>query len=550
MKFNPEEWKRKSHENFEEAWHEGPSVVTPPGHAATYPCLTFKRALAHPIFATINRLREVYLSLGFDEAENPVIIEEQDIYRQFGPEAMAVLDRVFYLGGLPRPNVGIARKQLDEINEILMSHRSPLVHGDAIPVGQAHHHKHYQPMTKETEEHLRETLHAYKKSEIDGDELTFELSKVLGVDDALVVHILDAVFPEFRALVPESSRSTLRSHMTSGWFMTLGAIWDKTALPIRLFSVDRCFRREQAEGPTRLMTYHSASCIIAGEDVTIEDGKAVSEALLSSFGYTDFRFQPDEKRSKYYMPDSQTEVYARHPVHGWVEVATFGMYSPSALAEYGIGVPVMNLGLGVERLAMIAYNSNDVRQLCFPQFFPRPVTDREIARAVHVREEPASPEGKQLAAAILRVATANGSAAGPCSFDAWEGTLGGVTVKVVVEETESNAKLCGPACANEIFVHDGSILGVPDVEKWKQVRTDGVATGISYLSAVAALSAARIEEAARCGKSTTVQVKMGKLPSDINLKIEEFAMRAVTDNKKKVDVRGPVFLSVRSTIRE
>jgi O-phosphoseryl-tRNA synthetase len=446
--------------------------------------------------------------------------------------------------------VGIARKQLDEINEILMSHRSPLTHRNSVPVEQAHRHEHYQPMTKETEEHLRETLHAYKKSEIDGDELTFELSKVLGVDDALVVHILDVVFPEFRALVPESSRSTLRSHMTSGWFMTLGAIWEKTALPIRLFSVDRCFRREQAEGPTRLMTYHSASCIIAGEDVTIEDGKAVSEALLSAFGYTDFRFQPDEKRSKYYMPDSQTEVYARHPVHGWVEVATFGMYSPSALAEYGIGVPVMNLGLGVERLAMIAYNANDVRQLCFPQFFPRPITDREISRAVHVREEPVSPEGKQLAAAIIRVAAAHGAAAGPCSFDAWEGTLGGVAIKVAVEEPESNAKLCGPACANEIFVHEGSILGVPDIEKWKQVRTEGVSTGISYLSAVAALAAARIEEAARCGKSTTVQVKMAKLPSDINLKIEEFAMRAVTDNNKKVDVRGPVFLSVRSTIKE
>ncbi len=157
--------------------------------------VSFKRAQAHPVFATINRLRETYLSLGFDEAENPVIIDEKDIYRQFGPEAMAVLDRVFYLGGLPRPNVGIARKQLDEINEILMSHRSPLAHGDPVPVEQAHLHEHYQSMTTETEEHLRETLHAYKKSEIDGDELTFELSKVLGVDDALVVHILDVVFP-------------------------------------------------------------------------------------------------------------------------------------------------------------------------------------------------------------------------------------------------------------------------------------------------------------------------------------------------------------------
>ena len=527
MKFNPDDWKQKSHDNFEGAWHEGPSVLIPASHADTYPCRVYKRAQAHPVFATVNRLRETYLSLGFDEAENPVIIDEKDIYRQFGPEAMAVLDRVFYLGGLPRPNVGIARDRLDKINAIL---------------GKA--------MTSETEEKLRETLHAYKKSEIDGDELTFELSKVLGTDDGIVVHILDAVFPEFRELAPESSRSTLRSHMTSGWFMTLGSIWDKSPMPLRLFSVDRCFRREQAEGPTRLMTYHSASCIVAGDDVTLEEGKAVSEALLSAFGYTDFRFQPDEKRSKYYMPDSQTEVYARHPVHDWVEVATFGMYSPSALAEYGIGVPVMNLGLGVERLAMIAYGGNDIRQLCYPQFFPRPLSNREITHAVHLREEPVSTEARILARAITKVAFANATAQGPCSFDVWDGSLWGTRVKVIVEETESNARLCGPACANEIFVHEGSVLGVPDAEKWKQVRTEGVPTGISYLSAVSALAAARIEEAARCGKAATVQVKMAKLPSDINLKIDEYAMRFITDNKKKVDVRGPVFLSVRSIIGE
>ncbi len=527
MKFNPEEWKKRSHENFEGAWHDGLSVLTPPGQAGKYPRRSYRRAQAHPVFATIQRLRETYLSLGFSEAENPVIVEEQDIYRQFGPEAMAVLDRVFYLGGLPRPNVGISRERLDAINGILKTSMGPA-----------------------TEEKLRETLHAYKKSEIDGDELTIELAKVLGTDDALVVHIMDSVFPEFRALSPESSRSTLRSHMTSGWFLTLGAIWEKSPLPIRLFSVDRCFRREQAEGPTRLMTYHSASCVIAGEDVTNEEGKAVSEALLSAFGYTDFRFQPDEKRSKYYMPGSQTEVYARHPVHDWVEVATFGMYSPSALAEYGIGIPVMNLGLGVERLAMIAYGGSDIRQVCYPQFFPRPLSDRELARAVHLREEPATREGKILAESIVRVAAANAAAQGPCSFDVWDGTLYGTGVRVTVEEQESNAKLCGPACGNGIFVHDGSVLGVPDAEKWKQVRTEGINTGFTYLDAVAAYAAARIEEAARCGKPALVQVKMAKLPSDINVRIEDYAMRSITDNKKKVDLRGPVFLAVRSVLKE
>ena len=550
MRFDAAAFRKRAKENFEQAWHEGPSVLSQPSADRRYPRLEYKRAAPHPVFETINRLRETYLALGFDEAANPVIIEDQDIYRQFGPEASAVLDRVFYLGGLPRPNVGIARKQLDEINDLLRSHSRPLTHHDEIDAESRQAGKEYHPMSAETEERLRETLHSYKKSEIDGDELTYELSRVLSVDDAVVVHILDSVFPEFKALSPESSRNTLRSHMTSGWFITLGAIWSRSPLPIRLFSVDRCFRREQEEGPTRLMSYHSASCVIAGDDVTNEDGRAVSEALLSAFGFTGFQFRPDEKRSKYYMPDTQTEVYARHPVHDWVEVATFGMYSPSALGEYGIEIPVMNLGLGVERLAMILHNSNDVRQLTHPQFFPCMLTDRQIARAVCFKEQPDTEAGRQLAAAIRKTAAVHAAEPGPCSFIAHDGEFAGHRMKVFVEESESNTKLCGPACFNMIYAYQGSILGVPDTEKWKEVHQAGTSTGFTYLDAVASLAAARIEQKARCGVSETVQVKMAKLPSDINILVGDYAMRNITDNKKKIDLRGPVFLTVRSEITQ
>jgi len=526
MRFDPSGWKERSRKDFEGTWHQGPGVLTPAAYGDRYPRLRYGKGKAHPVFDTVRRLRETYLALGFDEAENPVIVDEQDVYRQFGPEAMAVLDRVFYLAGLPRPNVGIARDRLDAIGGIL-----------GRPVG------------AEAEEGLRETLHGYKKGTIDGDDLVHAIAVVLSADDATVVRILDSVFPEFRSLAPESTRRTLRSHMTSGWFLSLSACWQHRAHPIRLFSVDRCFRREQEEGPTRLMTYHSASCVVAGEDMTNDEGRAISEALLAAFGFSDFQFRPDEKRSKYYMPGSQTEVYARHPVKGWVEVATFGMYSPAALGEYGIGVPVMNLGLGVERLAMILHASEDVRMLSYPQFFPVHLSDREIAFGVQLREEPRTPEGRRVALAIRETAAAHATAPGPCAFPAWEGDLGGHRVAVTVEEPESGTKLCGPACGNEIFVHQGAVLGVPDNEKWAQVRKEGASTGITYLEAVAMLAAARIEEAAACGRAVTVQVKMAKLPSDINLRIADHAMRFITDSKKKVDVRGPVFLTVKSEMK-
>ena len=527
MKFDAGKFRERAKEDFEKAWHEGPEVLTPPAGSMKYPRLRYGQARPHPVFDTIHRLRDVYLSLGFEESCNPLIVDEQEVYRQFGPEAMAVLDRVFYLGGLPRPNVGIGKERIEAIGGILGRQIGP-----------------------DIEERLRETLHAYKKGEVEGDDLVHAISEVLAADDATVVKVMDRVFPEFRALSPESTRRTLRSHMTSGWFLTLSATWEHRPHPIRLFSVDRCFRREQEEGPTRLMTYHSASCVVAGEDVTNEEGKAVVEALLSAFGFPKFTFRPDEKRSKYYMPGTQTEVYAKHPVRGEVEVATFGVYSPSALAEYGIGVPVMNLGLGVERLAMILTGSEDVRALSYPQFYPRDLTDRELAGAVSVKEEPATVTGRLIARAICETSIANPTAPGPCSFTAWEGELLGHQLKVFVEEPEANAKLLGPACGNEIFVHQGNILGIPDNEKWAQIRKEGVSTGIIYLDAVAALAAARIEEAARCGKGVTVQVKMSKFPSDVNLKVAEYAMRFITDRKKKIDVRGPVFVTVRSAVSE
>ncbi|MDD1674224.1 MAG: O-phosphoserine--tRNA ligase [Methanomicrobiales archaeon] len=525
MKFDVNYYRKKARDDFEAAWHEGPSVLTPTPPSRQYPRLRYEQGKPHPIFGTIQRLRECYTGMGFDEVCNPLLVEEQDVYRQFGPEAMAVLDRVFYLGGLPRPNIGIPRERIEAIGTIL---------GHAL--------------NTDTEEKLRETFHAYKKSVIDGDDLVHALAGVLEADDGTVVKVLDMVFPEFRALAPESSRTTLRSHMTSGWFISLASLWEHQPLPLRLFSVDRCFRREQQEGPTRLMSYHSASCVIAGEDVGNDDGKAVSEALLSAFGFTDFRFQLDEKRSKYYMPGSQTEVYARHPGLDWVEVATFGMYSPSALAEYGIGIPVMNLGLGVERLAMIVYNSNDVRALSYPQFHATMPTDNEIARAITLREEPETAEGALLARAIESTAREHATAPGPCRFKAWTGTLAGHSCTVYVEEEESNTKLCGPACFNEVFVQNGAVLGVPDNEKWASVRREGSPTGISYVRAFAWLAAARIEQAALCGCPMKVQVKMARTPADINLAVADYAVRAITDAKKKIDVRGPVFLTVHSEI--
>ncbi len=80
--------------------------------------------------------------------------------------------------------------------------------------------------------------------------------------------------------------------------------------------MDRCFRREQQEGEIRLRDYHSASCVLCSEDVSIDDDKDIATGLLSQFEFEKIRFRRDEKRSRYYMPETQTEVFCYHPRYG------------------------------------------------------------------------------------------------------------------------------------------------------------------------------------------------------------------------------------------
>jgi phosphoserine-tRNA(Cys) ligase (EC 6.1.1.-) len=98
---------------------------------------------------------------------------------------------------------------------------------------------------------------------------------------------------------------------------------------------------------------------------------------------------------------------------------------------------------------------------------------------------------------------------------------------------------------NEIFVYRGAVLGVPDTEKGRgsEERNDD---GHQLSRAISLYAAARIEAQARCGRQEVVQVKMARTAADINIALADYALRYITGEKKKIDVRGPVFLTIRS----
>lgn len=519
--------------DFEKAWVETAQTLKKPHHDDAYPRLQLKTGQSHMLYDTIWELRQAYLKLGFDETVNPLFVEQEDIYKQFGPEAPAVLDRCFYLAGLPRPDIGIGMDKIAVIEEIGVH-----LNEDKIQA-------------------LKDIFRSYKKGDESGDDLVYHVSSALEVENSLGLRILENVFPELRELTPVPGRTTLRSHMTSGWFLTLQSLYDKSKLPIKLFSIDRCFRREQREDSSHLMTYHSGSCVWVDDEVNIDMGMAVSESVLEHFGFEKFKFVPDEKKSKYYIPGTQTEVYGYHPkLKEWVEVATFGVYSPIALSRYGIDKEVMNLGVGAERIAMILYNQEDIRGMVYPQTYGKwRISDRELAAMLRINYYPFSNEGRSLMEQMLITSREYGETPSPCEFTAFEGEFLGKKIRVKVVEPEEGTKLLGPAAWNNIFVYDGNIVGVPEKDVTDEMSLNaienGISTGISYMDGVTAYVAYRIEEMMMGnGKDLSLRTTLSKSISDVNLKLDTVGLNYITGNNKVIDLRGPIFCTITAEILE
>jgi len=72
------------------------------------------RGKAHLLRDLIQKSREILLNLGFDEVENLTILPDSDVSKQYGPEARVILDRVYYLAELPRPEIGLSDKKITE----------------------------------------------------------------------------------------------------------------------------------------------------------------------------------------------------------------------------------------------------------------------------------------------------------------------------------------------------------------------------------------------------------------------------------------------------
>ena len=292
----------------------------------------------HPVIETETKFRNVFLDLGFDETILPTIIPEQEVYKQYGPEAPLILDRVFYLGGVNRQELGISKEKESQILEIIPEFSNF--------------------------DSLSQLFRDYKKGLVEADDFVEEMVERLKIHETQATQIINSAFPEFRKLKPVSSKLTLRSHMTAAWFPALSKLQRQRKLPIKLFSIGSRIRREQKQDERHLFVSTSASIAVMTKEISLEDGFELTKKILSEFGFNKVKIIPKKTTSKYYAPGMDLEVFVKFQGKD-LEIANLGFYSPVSLANYKIWYPVLNLGFGVERMAMILSGSKDIRRLVY-----------------------------------------------------------------------------------------------------------------------------------------------------------------------------------------
>ncbi len=528
MEYNIKEIKEKAKRDFEGIWIESSKSVTMSGRAMFFEEKV--RGKEHPVIALNLKFREVFLKLGLDEIINPAIIEEGEVYRQYGPEAPIILDRIFYLAGLPRPDIGVSKAKIEEIKKIVPGFKK--------------------------QEILEEVLRAFKKGSIEGDDFIEELVKCLEIKEEEATLIIERVFPEFKELKPIPTKLTLRSHMTAAWFNYLSKVQDR--IPVKLFSIGSRFRREQRLDPYHLYESTSASVVIMNDEITLEDGMEFTKKVMTALDFSHVEFVKKKVTSKYYTPETEYEVYSQ--IGGArIEVANIGFYSPVALANYDIRYPVFNLGFGVERLAMLTEKASDIRTLVYGQVFAKTeLTDEDIAKELILEKFTATTEWKNLAQSLIETALAHKDDIGPIEILVYEDEK----MKVWIYNWDTAKPMLSFAALNEIYVYDGNIIGLPKnlgkgkfTDLAKLAKEKGINTHLIYLNNIVYGFVARLEEAIKNRIITNgmniidERYKMAKRPSDINLFIPDFVMRYITDNNKKIEVGGPLFFGLTASFK-
>jgi phenylalanyl-tRNA synthetase alpha chain len=154
----------------------------------------------------------------------------------------------------------------------------------------------------------------------------------------------------------EAKRLVLRTHTTS---VTIKELADRKPDEARIFSIGRVFRNEKVSYK-HLAEFNQVEGVVVGKNVSLRDLMGLQTEFYLKMGMKKIKFWPTF--FPYTEPSLQSMVY-NEKLGKWVELFGMGIFRPEVTNPLGIKNPVLAWGGGIERIAMLKYDLDDVREL-------------------------------------------------------------------------------------------------------------------------------------------------------------------------------------------
>ena len=153
----------------------------------------------------------------------------------------------------------------------------------------------------------------------------------------------------------ESQKMVLRTHTTC---VTIKHLAEQKPENARIFSLGRVFRNEKVSYK-HLVEFNQIEGIVIGNNTTLRDLMGIQKEFYKKLGLTKNKFWPTF--FPYTEPSLQTMVY-NEKLGKWIELFGMGIFRPEVTKPLGIDKPVLAWGGGIERIAMLKYELDDVRE--------------------------------------------------------------------------------------------------------------------------------------------------------------------------------------------
>lgn len=131
------------------------------------------------------------------------------------------------------------------------------------------------------------------------------------------------------------------------------------SVPGKYFGVLRVFRHDQVDA-THLSDFYQTEGIILGDDVSLKTLLGLLKIFAEEFAQAE-----EVKYVPGYFPftEPSVEVHIKHPRIGWMELGGSGIFRPEVTRPLGVTTKVAAWGIGVDRMATMQMNINDLRDL-------------------------------------------------------------------------------------------------------------------------------------------------------------------------------------------